>query len=328
MKVAQRLYLAVMPAILGVFTVLGLAYWGRYTQQAPELLVVVAVIASVASLIIAWRNTRYVARRVQRLAHARGSPGGAAASGGLQPHTLESRLEDELDEIEANVEGLSSEVAAEREAGTRRSQAAEDRANEYGVLLNDAITTMVASLKEAQLPLHILLSSPFGELNENQEEMLGSAQQALESADAEVRRMRKLVEIDREAISMLPQRISVAELLNPSLAIADARASAAVVRLRTEIADTLPRVIVDPVHTQEAITLVLTDAVTRTKQGGEVIVRAEEEGKNVVITVTPGVAADSVPLAVRLACRVVGAQKGNLDLGREKTTISLPCEAG
>ena len=70
MTVSQRLYLAVVPAIVGVFAVAGLAYWGQYDRQAPHVLVIVGVIASVGSLIVAWRNTRYVATRVTRLAAA------------------------------------------------------------------------------------------------------------------------------------------------------------------------------------------------------------------------------------------------------------------
>ena len=34
MTVSQRLYLAVVPAIVGVFAVAGLAYWGQYDRQA------------------------------------------------------------------------------------------------------------------------------------------------------------------------------------------------------------------------------------------------------------------------------------------------------
>ena len=40
MKVGQRLFLAVIPAVLGVFTVALLAYFGQYARTAPEALVV------------------------------------------------------------------------------------------------------------------------------------------------------------------------------------------------------------------------------------------------------------------------------------------------
>src|ERR1700722_9532692 len=83
MRVGARLFLSLVPAILGVFTVAGLAYWGEYGRQAPHVLVITAVIASVASLIMTWMNTQYVAKRVQKLAE--GSPReGAAGSGAFR----------------------------------------------------------------------------------------------------------------------------------------------------------------------------------------------------------------------------------------------------
>ena len=46
MRVGQRLYLALLPAVLGVLTVAALAYWGQYAHaRRPEVVVVVAVIA-------------------------------------------------------------------------------------------------------------------------------------------------------------------------------------------------------------------------------------------------------------------------------------------
>lgn len=35
MKVSHRLYLTVLPAILGVLAVAGLAYWGQYAHVIP-----------------------------------------------------------------------------------------------------------------------------------------------------------------------------------------------------------------------------------------------------------------------------------------------------
>ncbi|MDB4911549.1 MAG: hypothetical protein JWO39_2372, partial [Gemmatimonadetes bacterium] len=68
MKVGQRLFLSVVPAVLGLFLVAALAYWGRYARTAPGLVVILAAVAALASLIVSWRNTSYVVHRVQRLA--------------------------------------------------------------------------------------------------------------------------------------------------------------------------------------------------------------------------------------------------------------------
>ena len=74
MRVGQRLFLAVMPAIIGLFTVAALAYWGRVDRSAPRWLIVITAVAALLSLAVAWQNTRYVARRIERLAGA-GDPG-------------------------------------------------------------------------------------------------------------------------------------------------------------------------------------------------------------------------------------------------------------
>ena len=58
MRVGQRLFLAVLPAIVGLLTVAGLAYFGEYAHEAPEWLVALALAASLGSAALAWRNTR------------------------------------------------------------------------------------------------------------------------------------------------------------------------------------------------------------------------------------------------------------------------------
>src|SRR5579863_6367785 len=94
MRIAARLFLSLVPAILGVFTVAGLAYWGRYDRQAPHVLVITAVIASVASLIMTWMNTRFVANKVKKLAEgtSREGPG------------------DELDRIGSHIESSDERI--------------------------------------------------------------------------------------------------------------------------------------------------------------------------------------------------------------------------
>jgi signal transduction histidine kinase len=305
MKVVTRLYLAVVPAVLGVLVVAALAYWGERGRQAPAMVIVIAVVASVVSLIAAWRNTRYVARRVTQLAQGRTPPDVS-----LKPTTRDSTA-DELDAIEATVQDLSSEVTQQRLAGERRARSAEERAAEYAELLDGAVATMGASLEQARLPLHILLSSPFGELNENQEEMLDAAQRAVDAADADLTRLRKLIDIDRGVVRLSPQPVAVAELLRAPIAIAKSRAVASVVQLVADIPDSLPRAIVDPLHSQDALTALLADVVSRTPAGGEVSIRAHDAGSGrLILTVKPNSPMDRLPLDVRLAQRILEREGG------------------
>jgi signal transduction histidine kinase len=330
-RVSTRLYLAIVPAVLGVLLVAALAYWGERGRQAPGVLVAVAVVAAVTSLVISWRNTRYVAQRVTHLAtraaHTDSPRGSATLEGGRHPGPSRAALADELDEIESTVQELGSEIVAERSAAEQHVRDAEARAAEYEALLDRAVTSMTTRIQEVHLPLHILLASPFGTLNENQEEMLGAAEAAVDAADAELRLLRKLLDVDRGAAALAPQRISVAELLRPSLAIAEDRGVAGVVRVTAELPDTLPRVVLDPVHTQEALTALLSDVVRRAAPGSGVVLRAEErDERSVVVRMAPLMGDADDPLEVRLARRVL-EQEGALAQDREGSRlVRLPAE--
>ncbi|HEY2898302.1 MAG TPA: hypothetical protein VGJ12_14275 [Gemmatimonadaceae bacterium] len=331
MKVGQRLFLSVVPAVLGLFFVAALAYWGRYARTAPELVIVLAAVAALASLVVAWRNTSYVAHRVQRLAgHSWRTNGESIAS---RQHALrELGIVDELDDIEATVAGLSDAIVRARVDAARHEHEAVERAQEGEALLQAVSARFAVRAQEAQLPLHILLSSPFGELNENQEEMLGAAMSAVNAIDADVRELRKLVQLNRGELSIESQPMNFAELLRPTLAIAAARAEAAQVQLRAMTADAIPRVIVDAVQAQEALTSLLTDAIAHTEKGGDVDVDADEiEPSRVRITIAhrPVLAATdtAVSLEMRLARRLLEAQGCTIEVTGSSTMIGLPAES-
>ena len=58
----------------------------------------------------------------------------------------------------------------------------------------------VPALDEVRLPLHILLENRFGDLNENQEEMLAAAQSAVDQAAAMLGCVRLIADLDRGAL--------------------------------------------------------------------------------------------------------------------------------
>jgi len=346
-KVGQRLFLAVAPAVLGLLLVAALAYWGRYAQTAPELVVVLAAAAAVTSLIVSWRNTRYVVHRVERLAGGTGwretrdkAPTPNARRDALRdlgirvpdPHDGHAARSDELDDIEATVEGLKSEVTRARDEALKEKSDALERARDIEGLLQAVTMRFAARTQDAQLPLHILLSSPFGALNENQEEMLGAAMSAVDSINTEVRELQKLLQLDRGELTFVTQPINLAELLRPALTIAAARAESAQIQLRPVISDTAPRVLVDAVHAQEAITSILTDAITHTDKGGDLVVDAGEGDRShvrVSITRRPATAASlaALPLEMRLAERLLGAQGCTITNDGSVTVIELPSES-
>jgi signal transduction histidine kinase len=322
-RVGQRLVLAVTPAVVGLLIIAALAAAGR-ARAAQDLILWIAVAAAVATTIVAWASTRTVAARIERLAAALASQRRGASlanDGDSLPRA------DELDMIEARMQGLTTAVAAARDDGTRRERAADERAKEYAALIDDITGAMSVRIEEAQLPLHILLSSPFGALNENQEEMLSAAQSAVDSADVALRRLRKVVELDRGAVTPVIQPIGLGDLMRPALAIAQARAVAASVQLHLDISDRAPRVLADAVLAQEALTTVLGVAIASTPAAGDVAVTAgERDDGRITIEVAHARSTAAESLDVRLARRLLAVQHARLTEEPERTIVEFPAE--
>jgi len=204
----------------------------------------------------------------------------------------------------------------------------DERAATYARLLEEVLRVIPARLEDSQLPLHILLDSPFGELNENQEELLGAAHSAIEAADREVRLLRKLLDLERGAVTFVKQPMGVAELLRAPLAIAAARAEKAGVSHRWSVPIELPRVLVDPTHMPEALTSALGIAIGRTPAGGALVVEAREaeDGSRISISITHGDGVNDFSADGLLARRTIELQDGTITNGARITVIELPAE--
>ncbi len=323
MTVSQRLYLAVVPAIVGVFAVAGLAYWGQYDRQAPTVLVVVGVIASVGSLVVAWRNTRYVATRVTRL---------AAPGPGMR--------DDELDAIEQEVDRLRRAVAGAEAAQAGAQQRADASVQEYGTLVSDAAMAAARQLDEIRMPLHILLENRFGDLNDNQEEMLAAARTAADDAQASLERLRQVADIDRGTLRMRAERVRLTDLvaaLLPGLAAEGARGSVAV---SADLSPWLPAISGDRARLGQALSLLVTDAIRRTPAGDAVRITGGETNPSdragaaaaaaapgaaamVHLTISHGALAGRMT-DIALADRLITALGGRVQHGDERTVISVP----
>jgi signal transduction histidine kinase len=342
MTVGQRLFLSVVPAILGVCTVAGLAYWGQYQRQAPHALVVTAIVASVASLGMTWMNARYLARRIQRLVTTIPALGTGASTrvalralgirdvaDAVTGRAIATDKRDELDSIEQSVTHLSQAAARAEETAAQRAAAADRRLSEYANLLSAATLALTKQLDEVRLPLHILLDNRFGDLNENQEEMLGAARAAAESADATVRRLREIVELDRGAISLRRDAVPAGDLIASLLPGLNADCEEAGVRVTTDLAPALPRVTGDRARLQEACGMLLAERVRAMPSGSTVTITAapSAEGNAVQIDVTHQGTADDAGADAALARRLIAANGGQVQETAGRTTITLPTQA-
>jgi signal transduction histidine kinase len=327
MKVSQRLYLTVTPAILGVFLMAALAYWGEYARRAPGIVIVAGALAVLASLGLTWSNARYVAHRIERLA------AGAAAS-----HTLPkdgvttssangmSRAADEIDEIERAVDRLSSAVESAEASQADRERAFEQRARDYARLLASVADSAARRLEEVRLPLHILLDNHFGELNENQEEMLGAARTAAEAADADMVSLGQIAELDLGTRRLRQDRVKPSELIEAIRPMLLASAEAAGATLELEAEPLLPAVVGDRARLQDALVTLLRGGIEHASPESRMRVDVDLDGSAIRFILT---GAGETPTSVRwaAAARVVQAHGGMVDRRDDGLAISLPATA-
>jgi len=307
MKTSQRLFLAVIPAVVGVLAVTGLAYWGDYAHQAPHIVVIIAAVAAVGSLVMAWYNTRYVTQRIAQLAAKVDS----------------SAALDELDAIETVVDRHTSALR-EAEGLRLKAQAAADlRIREHGELMSQVASTVSRGIDEIRLPLHILLENRFGDLNENQEEMLEAARTAAELVNADADRLAEIGQLDRGALQLRSDRVHIADVLQSVRPTVDADGARIGVNIEMEVAPALPPVIGDRGRLQEALALVLQDCVRRTPAQGTVRVAVEAKGAAISIVINHG-APPATDVASALAQRLLEAHGATVERTTRKTSILLP----
>ncbi len=130
-------------------------------------------------------------------------------------------------------------------------------------------------LDEVRLPLHILLSSPFGELNENQEEMIGAAQAAAEVADEALSFIGRIVDLDAGRGRVSPRARPPTRPAGASSGRGDATPAEGWCHPGNRLPPLLPHVHVDPQHTREALSLLLNRLADQATPDAEMRLTAE-----------------------------------------------------
>lgn len=313
MKISYRLYLTIMPAGLAVLLLAALGYWGQYARTAPAMVLVGGGIAVIVSLVMTWSNARDVARRLERIAG--GSAGQAAGPS------------DEIDEIERVVDRLSSAVELAEGKSADREKHFEQRARDYARLLASIADASAKRLEDVRLPLHILLENHFGELNENQEEMLGAARTAAEAVDADMLSLREIAALDLGERSLREDRMKPSEMIDAVRPLLLAAASSAGVALEFDVTPLLPAITGDRALLQDALVTVLRASVLSARLDARLRLGVDREGSLISFLLSGG----GVPMiTVRLAAavRVVQAHAGSVIRSAEDLRIQLPATGG
>ncbi|HEY2854250.1 MAG TPA: hypothetical protein VGJ18_15455 [Gemmatimonadaceae bacterium] len=322
-SIAWRLGAGVLPSVLAIGLVVGLFYYGQYERTAPRFILLVTSALTLVSVVIAWTNASYFADRLARLART-ASP----VDGG-------NERTDEFDRIERAVGNLGSALTAAEADRARSDALAAARLSDEATMLAAVVSDAIAQLDQVRLPLQILLASPFGELNENQEELLRDARAAADAIDVALRRLRQVADIDRDALPIQRELVQVNDVVRSVLPVARAGAERRGARTETSLEPALPRVIADRARLAEALALFLTDSVAHADAATALRISTARAGSQAVIRIAPmtaqlgaGVANggnggrhEASPLI--LAQRLIAAQGGEVTVEEGGLTVRV-----
>ena len=279
--VGRRLFVGLLPALLAVLVTVGLAYYGEYGRSVPGLIVVIAAVLSVASLMVTWINTRYLSARIMRLTGSMAdSPNGHR--GGL----------DEFDRIERVVDHLGSALSASEAERVRANASSAARLREEATMLAAVAHDSLAQLDDVRLPLHILLETRFGDLNENQEELLRDARSAADAMGVSLRRLAEVADADRGALTVKRELVQVNDVVRAILPLARAGAERQGARVEVALEPGLPRVWADRARLAEALSLFASQAAASTAPDRPLVVTtSRRRSGGVEITIVPNAVA-------------------------------------
>jgi signal transduction histidine kinase len=206
-------------------------------------------------------------------------------------------------------------MSAERQVGAVSDEA---------LLLEIIQEPLAAAIREINLPLHILLDSRFGELNDNQIEMIEAARASATAADILLRQVSRAIALAGASPRASEETTRVIDLARSALAIAGAHEAGRGVRFDADLSPALPRVRGDRAHLEEALTLLLRDAGAAAGDGEAVQVTAEASGAPfVTVAVSCRGLLPRMSLDRLVATRLLEREGGSVQFAPGATTVRL-----
>ncbi len=193
-------------------------------------------------------------------------------------------------------------------------------------LLDAVADTLSRSTGEVQLPLHILLENHFGDLNENQEELLEAASAAADRIDLASRHLQRILDLEHGRITFQREAVRLGDLLQPVLAIAAARGEERDVKVTADRPPVSPFVVADRYFLGEALTALFVAVIDRAESSTELLVKVSGEKTRVRIDLNySGGPLDG--LEPVMATRLVRAQQGEVEMVAGRVTVTLMASA-
>ena len=193
-------------------------------------------------------------------------------------------------------------------------------------LLDAVADTLSRSTGEVQLPLHILLENHFGDLNENQEELLEAASAAADRIDLASRHLQRILDLEHGRITFQREAVKLGDLLQPVLAIAAARGEEREVKVAADRPPVSPFVAADRYFLGEALTALFVAVIDRAESSTELLVKVSGEKTRVRIDLNySGGPLDG--LEPVMATRLVQAQQGEVEMVAGRVTVTLMASA-
>ncbi|MGV3708869.1 MAG: hypothetical protein ACO1Q7_08505 [Gemmatimonas sp.] len=326
-RVRDRGVLIMLPILPAFAVLLALAYWGRYAEQVPAPILAFAGIAVLLAGAVSWANVRYVSATLRRIAQTAAetmtTEHGAVSAVGTAAGTRGRLPTDTLMQLEDIVSGLQTR-AKERSAEVARvtSDAEHARVVQTQVMLSVARAAR-GSLDDVRMPLHILLDNHFGELNDNQEELLGNAKVAADRMEEELRALQGIADLAAGTRTFRADRVRPADLLRSIEPQLQATADRQQVSFRMTLAPDAPSCRCDGAEWRSALLVIiragLSHAVPGTASELELLRR---DGRSVCVVRDGTVAGASVQELH--ASRVIVADGGQVARDEGELLITFP----
>ncbi|MBV9880244.1 MAG: hypothetical protein JO180_07090 [Gemmatirosa sp.] len=194
-------------------------------------------------------------------------------------------------------------------------------AQTFAQTLATTVRAALDRLDEVRLPLHILLDARFGELNENQEELLGAARDAADAIDGALRQLAEIADAARGALPVRREAVHVNDVVRAVLPLAQAAAARRGARAAASLDPMLPRVSADRARLAEALALLAEGAAAHADAGATLSIETGRDADGVWLSVAPAPRPDVPSAAAVLAASLVEAQRARIEWTAEGVRV-------